>query len=126
MIREALELLTRPLRRRRWERRRQWIAAHHKPLDASYNPLDDTDHVCFPGGPPEIPCAWEERDPAEVRRDVHRFVEETRKKFKKKRFVLVDPKTGRAALYDPETDVVDMGDMQARFSDVEKQLGDDQ
>ena len=78
MIREALELLTRPLRRRRWRRRRERIIAWVPPvIDLNYNPLADHDSVCCGGplSPPEIPCTWEERDHADIKQDAHRWVE---------------------------------------------------
>jgi len=115
LIREALELLSRPLRRRRWNRRRAFII--------SYSNGEITDeHIC---PPPDIPCAWEDRDRQDVRQDVHRWVESIRTRFVKKRFLLIDPRTGRVVSHDVESDLVDLGDgAQARYADIENALGE--
>jgi hypothetical protein len=123
MIREALELLSRPLRKRHWERRRQWIAQFHKPIDENYNPLAESDHVCFPGGPPEIPCAWEERDAEDVKQDVHRWLDKRRELWKKRREILMDSRTGRVAEHDLDTGNVNLGEgLQAKMFEVEEFL----
>jgi hypothetical protein len=106
LIREALERLTRPLRRCVWNARRRGIIHFHETESSHF--------------PPPIPCTWEERDPEEIKRDVHRWIEGVRARLGK--HILIDPKTGRVATYDPETDIVDMGGMQARYAEVEEFL----
>jgi len=124
MIREALELLTRPLRRRRWNARRTWIISAHRknrPSSPNFNPLDEAANERLYSGPlPEIPCAWEDRDLKEIKQDVHRYIDQARIEFKKKQTFLIDPKTARVARHDRETDLVDLGDGQfARLAEIE-------
>lgn len=115
LIREALELLTRPLRRKWWRRRRErrikaherWGELQDKLNVRQFNPLETDEDICFfpPGA---IPCTWEERDHADIKKDVHRWVEKklrrwnrshskaeaflrrVKKDLKKKKFVGVD------------------------------------
>lgn len=45
------------------------------------------------------------------------------RRLRKPRTILICPRTGQAAIYDPETDVLDLGDgSYARMSDIRKQL----
>lgn len=114
MIRETLELLSRPLRRRRWNARRDWIIGWRN------GTLDE--QICG-APPPEIPCTWEERNPNEVRRDIHRYVESVKKRLTKRQNLLIDPVTGQVAIHDPETDVVKLGDgTQTHYSQVKEFL----
>ena len=111
MIREALELLTRPIRRRRWNARREFIIGWR-------NGTLDEDICGAP--PPEVPCTWEDRDPKEVKQDVHRYIARARAEFEKKQTFLIDSKTARVARHDRETDLVDLGDGQfARLAEIE-------
>ncbi len=71
LIRETLELLTRPLRHWRWTRYRNWVILRHAKM--ARNPLDD-DGIGF-YREPEVPLRWEERDHADIKQDAHRWVE---------------------------------------------------
>lgn len=76
MIRRAIEILSRPLRRRRWGARREFIIRWR-------NGTLDEDICC--GAVPEVPCNWEERDPDDVKQDVHRWVEKKLEPWRKAR-----------------------------------------
>jgi hypothetical protein len=61
LIRSAIELLTRPVRRWRWERRREKTIRWRREESSHHTP--------------SVPCAWKERDPKEVEQDVHRWTD---------------------------------------------------
>jgi hypothetical protein len=106
-----LERVTRPFRKRAYNKRRdRTIVSNYKwendmpKLDASFNPLADDEHVCF-FPPPEVPPKWDDeaqkdkffdREPSEV----EKFLQRVKKDLKKKKFV--NPGTGRLDMrYNP-------------------------
>ena len=93
-------------------------------LGISIHPDDLQEHIdIFGATPPEIPCAWEDRDPEDIKQDVHRWCAEQLDRFKQKRTILLDPVSGRAALFDRLSGIVHLGEgMHARMSEVEELL----
>ena len=91
MIREALELLTRPMRRKRWEKRRIRLVKANKWWDdrtknQSLRHEDtprvaDDEHVDF-FAPAPIPCHWRERTRTAVKEDVDLWIEEKRERWR--------------------------------------------
>lgn len=73
LILEAIEILTRPVRYWRWMRHRKRCVDWYN--SRSYGRSSD------------VPCTWTERDPADVRQDISRFVDYVKKNLKKKNMV---------------------------------------
>jgi len=126
VIREALELLSRPVRRRLWDWNRKELLTQDPPSGV-------------PPGALKIPVSWDERDPKDVKQDVHKwfaekfapvresqskaeeFLQRAKKDLKKKKFVGHFPPVGTlpedyVPLPEAEDLWIDVGSRQERLS----------